>query len=453
MPSRRQKRPRDQKKQRTCIVIGAGLAGLSAARTLVDLGWEVTVLESQDRTGGRVYSHHFDEAPKLNCELGGEWIGKDHKRMRSLCKVFHLRLQNHVYAYSFWNGASRTKTYGPTGSCFRPKTEAKFRKFCKGFRKFGDEQLRALDRMDWWTRLKMAGFSTEELLYRDLADSTDFGESIRLVSAYVAAAEYANSNDSDETDSKVVGGNTLLIDKLVDHIEKKGSRVRKNATVRRVHHVPNGVEVFIQRRSKPLRADYCICGTPAHALTKIKWDSDFPDDKRNAALQLQYSRIMKTAILYERRFWKPGKKSGFSIFTNRVSDFCFDSTFRQRGDLGILTSYAIGDKADDLAGEANRNNVMKWITEDVASAVQPPIDTIIAPIAIKTQPWQSQEWVGGAYAFYRPGQWFTVRPALLQPFKRVFFAGEHLSERWQGFMEGAVETGEAAAKSVVEATL
>jgi monoamine oxidase len=54
----------------------------------------------------------------------------------------------------------------------------------------------------------------------------------------------------------------------------------------------------------------------------------------------------------------------------------------------------------------------------------------------------------GRYAVYRPGQWFTVRPQLHRPHGRVLFAGEHLSEAWQGFMEGAVETGEAAAKQL-----
>jgi len=53
--------------------------------------------------------------------------------------------------------------------------------------------------------------------------------------------------------------------------------------------------------------------------------------------------------------------------------------------------------------------------------------------------------IGGAYAFYRPGQWFKVRSMLQRPHGGVVFAGEHLSDNWQGFMEGAVETGEAAA--------
>jgi monoamine oxidase len=68
-------------------------------------------------------------------------------------------------------------------------------------------------------------------------------------------------------------------------------------------------------------------------------------------------------------------------------------------------------------------------------------------LAVRQQAWQKDRFSGGAYAFYRPGQWFTVRRALQKPFKKVFFAGEHVAD-WQGFMEGAVVTGKAAADAV-----
>ena len=396
----RKKRTRTRKRQRSCIVIGAGLAGLAAARILVNKGWNVTVLENLKRAGGRVYTHHFEkEAPHLNCELGGEWIGNDHKKMLQLCGDFCLDLQDHKYSSFFWDGTTRSPKYGPTTSCFPRKTENRFEAFCRKFRnprRFGTAKRKALDKLDWWTWLesKELRFSPKELVRRDMGDSTDFGESIRQVSAFVAASEYAHSDESDEMDSKIVGGNSLLIDALEAHINKgHGCKVFKKKTVRRVHQDAKGVKVYVRGSGIPFRADYCICATPAHCLTKITWSPPLPKDKSRAAEQLQYSRIMKSAILYQHRFWKSGKKSGFAMFTNRVSDFCFDSTFLQPGPMGIITSYAVGDKADDLDGERNLNNVMKWITEDVASAVQPPSKIIIAPIAIKTQPRQSQKWI------------------------------------------------------------
>ena len=81
--------------------------------------------------------------------------------------------------------------------------------------------------------------------------------------------------------------------------------------------------------------------------------------------------------------------------------------------------------------------------------VSPPKKKIASTaMAIGQMAWQKDRFTGGAYAFYRPGQWFTVRPALRTPFEKVFFAGEHIAD-WQGFMEGAVVTGKAAANAVI----
>ena len=194
-------------------------------------------------------------------------------------------------------------------------------------------------------------------------------------------------------------------------------------------------------------ADACICTVPAHFLRKIKWEPDLPPKQVEAGKQLQYARIVKTAVLCADRFWPSPSVGGFSVFTNLASDFCFDSTYGQTGNGGILCSYAIGDKADDIAS-AVEEDLGKWIAGDVASALAGRRREV-QPVAVKRQPWQHDPYTGGAYAFYRPGQWFTVMPALSRPHDRVHFAGEHLSEDWQGFMEGAVETGQAAADALL----
>jgi len=96
------------------------------------------------------------------------------------------------------------------------------------------------------------------------------------------------------------------------------------------------------------------------------------------------------------------------VFTTRISDFCFDSTYRQSGTKGILCSYSIGDKADDLGSETNQNNVKRWITDDMVDVTGADPKTL-TPVAVFPYAWQKVPWIGGAYAFYRPGQWFTVQ--------------------------------------------
>jgi len=450
-----------------CVVIGAGLAGLAAAYRLIQSGWTVEVLEAHiKRVGGRVFTMKYRRKGRepLFFELGGEWIGDDHDRMMALCKEFRLPLMPHQFAFRFWLKGRLSELFKPGASPFSEASQDAFALFSERVKTNGDCQNEKLDRIDWWTLLKKIGFSEEELDRRDLMDSTDFGESIRHTGAFVGASEYVFSDASDEMDWKIVGGNDRL-PKALQRAVNKASRtkgkpaVHMDSKVKRIQQSNAGV-VITTHDGTSYSADACICAIPAHALHRIHWDPPLPDDQRQAAEQLQYARIMKTAVHFPKRFWEEpiaDTKGGFSLFTNRASDYVFESSFGQEGPDGILCSYAIGDKAEDLADETNED-MAKWIGDDVREALQ-GLETLVDPRALKNKkssrgkyikhmPWQQEPGIGGAYAFYRPGQWFEVRPALLRPHRRVFFAGEHLSDDWQGFMEGAVETGEAAAEDL-----
>ena len=132
------------------------------------------------------------------------------------------------------------------------------------------------------------------------------------------------------------------------------------------------------------------------------------------------------------------------MITDTTSHYYFHSTQNQPGTEGILTAYAIGEKADVLASQNDRRR-MNVIARDLVdfNADAPRLAKGIASYA-----WQRDEYTEGAYALYRPGQWFGIRPVLQRPHLKVLFAGEHLAD-WQGFMEGAIETGEAAADSLL----
>jgi len=200
--------------------------------------------------------------------------------------------------------------------------------------------------------------------------------------------------------------------------------------------------VTVKAGDNTFSADTCICTVPARVLRNIRFDPPLPSAQSAAAEELQYSRIIKNSVLFAERFWEA---ENFSLVTDVTSHYYFHSSKHQSGSpAGILCSYAIGEKADVLAAQ-NNDRRMNIITRDLLPLNEraPQLARAIASYA-----WQRDRHTQGAYALYRPGQWFTVRPVLQRPHMKVLFAGEHLAS-WQGYMEGAVETGEKAAQALI----
>ena len=423
-----------QRRKKSCVVIGAGFSGLAAAYKLKNAGWNMTILEARGRIGGRVFSQTFADNPNLIYELGAEWVGESHGRVKALCRDFSIPLQKHQFDdYLLQNGrVSRPGEWG-----FSPQAKRAFEKLIRQYDKFTPAQKANLDRYDWWTYLEKIGFSEDDLRLRDLMDSTDFGESIRHVSAFAACAEYAESSPKNEMDYKMTGGNSLLAEEFAKRIGAEN--VKLNARVTEINQRA-GI-VTIKTETETFKADACICTAPKNSLLKIKFNPALPTVQAEAAGKLIYSRICKNSVLYANRFWTA---ENFSMVSDTVSHFYFHSTQNQAGARGILTSYAVGEKADILASQSDERR-MRIIARDL---IDFNADAPRLAKAVSSYAWQRDEYTDGAYALYRPGQWLGIRPVLARPHGKVLFAGEHLAD-WQGFMEGAVETGEAAASSLI----
>jgi monoamine oxidase len=421
-------------KRYSCVIIGAGLSGLAAAYALQKAGWDVTLLDARDRIGGRVLSYSFQERPNLVCELGGEWVGDSHERIKAHCHDLGLTLKDHRFQASLLRDGrvSRPDQWG-----FSQRAQDAFILLKKRYHQYSEADKTRMDRLDWWTLLEKIGFTEDDLLLRDLQDSTDFGESIRHVSAFAAASEYFESSPANEMDFKIVGGNSMLPNSLADRIGRANIKLGVKVT----SVLQRAGQVQVSAGDKQFSADACICTVPARVLNDIQFSPPLPSAHSGAADQLQYARIIKNSVLFNERFWGA---EDFSLVSDVTSHYYFHSTKDQKDHGGILCSYAIGEKADVLASQDDRRR-MEIVTRDLM-----PLDRR-APelsLSIRSYAWQRDPLVQGAYAVYRPGQWFTTRPILQRPHGKVLFAGEHLAD-WQGFMEGAVVTGESAAKSLI----
>lgn len=417
------------------VIIGAGFAGLSAAYKLTQKNFDVTMLEARNRTGGRVFSHEIDKSEKLVIELGAEWVGASHTRMIEMCNEFGLELQNNQFdSHMIYRGQ-----YSPKGSWAYSNTwQNKFEQIIKDYASFTEEDKKKLDKMDWWRFLVNNGITERDLDIRELLDSTDFGESIRHVSAFAALAEYAESSEKNEMDYKIKGGNSLFSDKLAGKIGRENIKLKHKVT----DVDQTGKEIVVKCHNGSIfNCDYLICTTPTYSLKKIKWNPVLPEEKVEALNALQYARINKHPVFFKERFWND---ESFDMVTDVYGHYFYHATKNQKSRKGVLISYTIGDKAD-IVHKQNKAFKKNVIVESLKPAFGDVSDKIIDHM---TYYWGIDEYSKGAYALYGIGQWFTVMPTLKSKFNKVYFAGEHLAD-WQGFMEGAINSGEEAADEII----
>ena len=417
------------------IIIGAGFAGLSSAWYLHRKNIEFVILESRNRIGGRVFSHVMDETDNLVIELGAEWVGNSHSRMREMCEELGLTLENNQFdTHLIYQG----KYYGKNEWDYSDDWKAKFQSLLEGYKKMTRAQQVNLDKMDWWRYLVNNGCEGRDLELRELLDSTDFGETIRSVSAFAALAEYAESSEKNEMDLKIKGGNSLFAKRILEQIGADKVNLQHKVS-RIVQNAKGGVAVYCDN-GKTFNGDKIICTVPTFSAQKIKWEPALPADKINAMNQLQYARINKNPLLFSKRFWND---ESFDMVTDQTPHYFYHATKNQRSSKGVLISYTIGEKAAVVANQTD-----EWKADMLEQTLKPVFGDIKSILEKQANYyWGKDEYSRGAYAIYGKGQWFSLQPVLKRSFIHTHFAGEHLAD-WQGFMEGAINTGEEAAAKI-----
>ncbi|MBK8701706.1 MAG: FAD-dependent oxidoreductase [Saprospiraceae bacterium] len=419
---------------KSVIIIGSGLAGLSATRKLLEKGIKVTILEARNRAGGRVFSHKPTTAPGNVIELGAEWVGASHESLIALCNEFKLELVDnrfqsdvtingqHAKAGAWKMGEQAEKFWENKTSIWEAMTEA---------------EKNALDKTDWWRILTQRGFNEKDLAIRELLDSTDFGESIRHVSGYAAFAEYAESSPNNEMDLKIRGGNSMLIDKMVEAIG--ADKILLNHQVKNISQ-DKGVKVSCEN-GKTFQADRLICTAPTWSLMQINWMPVLSARYLEALNALQYARIGKFPMVFSEKFWE---REDFDMVTDTPAHYFYHGTKDQNTTGGVLICYATGDKADVLASVSKDQR-----RAIILDALKPAFGDVSKYVNEELMYyWGQDAFSRGAYAFYGKNQWLTLRMELGKPQGLCHFAGEHLAD-WQGFMEGAINSGEEAATQIL----
>ena len=444
------------------VVVGAGIAGLTAAWRLRQQGVRVRVFEAQDRVGGRMLSLRGRFPHGQVIELGGELIDTDHVRIRALAAELGLALDDLLHGdggHDTWWFDGRAIGEREIVEAFVPVAAAIERDLAAagdGSYDYADTSpaFRALDALSiaqWFDRNGVSGWLRKLL---DVAYTTEMGLEIGEQSA-LNFLTFIGTDDRDAfkvfgaSDERyhVRGGNDLIPQGLAQRLD---DAIETGHALEAVAARGDGYRLSFRHGagSRDVDARQVVLALPFTLLRRVRIDAALPGAKRRAIGALAYGTNAKLMIGFERRAWREHGANGATM-----SDLPFQTTWDtsrgQPGTGGALTNFT-GGRHGMALGQGSAKAQAAAATAAL-ERVFPGIAAARGAAPEARMHWPSNPWALGSYACFRPGDWGTLRGAMGEAVGGLHFAGEHCALDTQGFMEGGCESGERVAEAVARA--
>ncbi len=303
------------------------------------------------------------------------------------------------------------------------------------------EQLDAQSLEDFVRRQKLA--PSAEFLVR-LENRGEYNAELRDISLLFIAQQEAVTSSSvlgltgTET-MRVAGGNSLLPQAMA---RKLGTCVRLSAPVTRVEHSRHGVRVHL--RAGHVDAAWLVVAAPLMPMRRVEFTPALPASVRAVISGLDLGHAVKVIHEYDAAFWRAEGSSGFTLTDLPFAIGWSPTDSRPETVQGLFSQFVTGDAAASAAAMTERRR---------RSAFTRQADTVYTEAGlldtgrIATMAWPNERYTGGGYAVYRPGQMTPFWPVLRDGVGRIRFAGEH-TEALAGYMESAIRSGHRIAKSL-----
>jgi monoamine oxidase len=440
-------------------IIGAGIAGLSACYQLKKAGIHSSIYEASSRTGGRMFSIRDAMGQGLVTEFGGEFIDTNHSDILDYVKEFGLELLDTSF------GPALTPTFYFGGKYYTEKQiVAELKNIASvvmgdssalgehfNFRYPGTaslfdstslaEYINKLELSGWMKDLLTVAYVTEYGLDADEQSAINF---LYLFDSEQTKDELRLFGESDER-YKVKGGNQRIPDALAARLK---DHIILGQKLEAISSSGSGYMLSIRsdNSTKDIEADIVILTIPFSVLRDVEIRVPLPDWKKNAINELGYGTSSKVMAGINGRPWEMRGASG-EAFTDLSFQLAWDNAEFQDSPNGGLTFLTAGKEGIRL-GEGT----VKTIAEEYLKE----FDTLIPGTynarneQYNRMHWPSYPFTKGAYACYKPGQWTSISGAEIEPIGNLYFAGEHCSRDFQGFMNGGAETGRRAAESIIK---
>lgn len=438
-------------------IVGAGFAGLAAADDLTRAGHDVVVLEARDRAGGRSRTDHFEDGSWV--DIGGQWLGPGHDRMYALAARFGKAV------WPMYVAGRHVLHLGDRRSTYRgliPLTLPPLALANVGWAFFRLEQLARTIPLEYPWRARRA----EELDQQTFGDwmrrnlpSRHARAIVKIAAESVFACdpddlsllhalfylhsggglEKLTSSDGGAQQDRVEGGTQGIADALAAAVRRQGGEIRLSTAVLAIREERGHVAVHTS--GETCHAREVIVAAPPVLVREIDFAPALPSDLAAWMEGTPPGRVIKCFAFYSRPFWRQEGLSGSAVGDQPPLHVIFDGTPPGAGH-GILVGFIEGREADHWRERPQ---------EERRDAVLACLERFFGPRALEVtryvdHAWAGEPWSRGCYAgMSRPGVLTRARVDLRRPFGHVHWAGTETASRYNGYLEGAVLSGERAA--------
>lgn len=457
--------PANNKTQPSIAIIGAGIAGLHAAYILKQAGYEAYVYEGSGRIGGRIMSVTDMLGPGLWTEMGGEFIDSTHTEMLNLCKHFNLPLldrlepsEKHLeeFAY-FFNGQHYHEkdviaALRPYAAQIKKDIDSLSETITYKSSSATDKKFDSMSIMEYLDSIGVQGW-LRSMIYNSYTAEYGMEATEQSAISFLAVFDVGNNEhyniygDSNERYS-VIGGNLKLCEALANEMQD--------------YVLPNHFLTAIQQRSDKsyqlyfqitgsgsigVTADIVILTVPFTVLREVDIQVPMPAWKMNTIKNLGYGSNSKMFFGLNERVWRQQGYAGYAFGDNGMMNG-YDNTQMQNNNMGP-GGYTIfpGGKAGVAVGDTDPLVLKeKYIT--ALDGVYPGAKAQFNN-NFQFWCWPTYGYSKGSYVSFKVNQYTTMAGSEFEPVDNIYFAGEHCSYAFQGFMNGGAETGRRAAEMII----